>query len=75
MSDKDLAHAGLFPPVQNPVRVDLQLEPAAEGLWPEGAADGLHSRAGRKLLDAEKIMFRTDSQGRVGIHGSQVQVA
>ena len=58
----------LFPAlVQNPVRAELHLEVSDT---PGGAESRIH-RA-RRLLDAEKIMFRTDKQGYIRSHGSQV---
>lgn len=59
---------------QNPVRVRLWLEQS------QGSGDGgtapqrrLASGHSRKLLDAEKVMFSTGSQGRAALADGQVR--
>lgn len=49
-------------PQQNPVRVRLWLEG-------RGGGSGGGRRLGRKLLDAEKITFRTDAEGELRTAG------
>lgn len=58
------------PLLQNPVRVVLQLEAAEAdgGIGSRNGKLGTH-RSSRRLLDAEKVMFRTDDFGRVRVPG------
>lgn len=65
------AHPSSSPPLQqNPVCVVLQLEAAAADSG-RGSGSGKTGtrRSSRRLLDAEKVMFRTDNFGRVRVPG------
>ena len=63
-----------FPQMQNPVRVRLWLEPSqSSGDGGTGQQRRLASGHSRKLLDAEKVMFSTGSQGRAALADGQVR--